>query len=241
MAKKFWRGFAAGAAAGAGAGAGVLMLFNAIGGARKGGVVRLEKSLQIGRPVDEVFEAWTNLEQLPQISDTVQNIRHQGDRSHWSVHLDGQIVEWDAQIEQFIPNQAIGWKSVRGPKHTGRITFSSIGNDTLVQITMNYAPPARVLKPFVENMSGVLERAIERVLRDFKSALEGKGQEGRKPPVRSAPIGPGTDMTQTELSRATGTFGSPGSAKPLSPNEVVDRFGNHNNPVEYTAPPDAKR
>ena len=241
MARRFWRGFAAGAAAGAGAGVGVFMLINAMGGARKGRVVRLEKSLQIGRPVHEVFETWTSLERLPQMSDYIHNIRHQGNRSHWSIHLGGRLVEWDAEIEQFIPDQAVGWKSVSGPKHTGRITFSPIGNDTLVQVTMNYAPPARVLKPFVENMSGTLRDLIEQVLRDFKSALEGKGQEGRKPAVRSAPVGPGTEMTQTDVSRATGTFGAPGSSKPLSPSEVVDRFDNRANPVEYMAPPEAKR
>ena len=241
MARRFWRGFALGAAAGAGAGIGMSILIRSTVGSRKNRIVRLEKSLQIGKPVAEVFEAWTNLEQLPQISDSIHHIRRLGSRSHWTIRMDGQLVEWDAEIEQFIPNQAIGWKSLRGPKHTGRITFAPIGNDTLVQVTMNYVPPARVLKPFVDNMSGRLEGYIEQVMRDFKSALEGKGQEGRKPAVRSSAIGPGTEMTQSDLSRATGTFGSVAAAKPLSPNEVVDRFGNRPNPVEYTAPPEAKR
>jgi hypothetical protein len=113
------------------------------------------------------------------------------------------------------------------------MTFAPLGNDTLVQVTMNYAPPAAGLKPFVENLSGRLEKYLEQVLRDFKATLEGKGQEGRRPPVRSEPVGPGTAMTQTDLQRATGTFGGG--------KEVVDRFGNRPNPGAYTAPPEAKR
>lgn len=241
MARKFWRGFATGAAAGAGAGIGGFLLISSLAGARKRHIIRLEKSLQIGRPVAEVFTAWASLERLPQISDYLQNIRRRGNRSHWIAQIEGRTLEWDAEVEQFIPNQAIGWKSINGPKHTGRITFAPIGNDTLVQVTMNYAPPSRVLKSFVENTTGLMERYIEQVLRDFKSALEGKGQEGRRPAVRGGGVGPGVEMTQTDASRATGTFGNTSSPKPLSPDEVVDRFGNRPNPVEYTSPPEAKR
>jgi len=247
MARTNWSSFAAGAAAGAGAGIGAFLLINQLVGSRRSRVIRLEKSIQIGRPVSEVFSTWANLESLPQISDYIQSIRRYGNRSHWVVRVDGRVLEWEAQVEQFIPNQAIGWKTINGPKHTGRITFATIGNDTLVQITMNYAPPARALKPLVEQTSGTIERYIEQVLRDFKSSLEGKGQEGRKPAIRSSGITPGTDMTQSDASRATGTFGVSGShgaagtAKPLSPDEVADRFGGRTNAVDYTSPPEAKR
>lgn len=231
--KRFWRGFAAGAAAGAGVGVGAMLFPNLIGRVRHSEVVRLEKALQIGRPVEEVFSAWTNLEALPRMSDAIREVRREGNRSHWKVQVEGKQFEWDATIEQFIPNQAVGWKTLSGPKHTGRITFAPVGRDTLVQVTMNYAPPPAVLRPFSENLSGRLEKYLDQVLRDFKAVLEGKGQEGRKPPVRSEPAGPGTGLTQTDAQRATGTFGGG--------QEVVDRFGNRPNPVEYTAPPEAKR
>lgn len=236
MAKKFWRGFASGAAAGAGAAIGTMILMSVVRGKRH--IVRLEKSIQIGRPVEEVFGYWADLERLPTVSDCIRQVRSSGDRSHWVVAVNGRTMEWDAEVEQFIPNQAIGWKSLSGPKHTGRISFSPIGNDALVLITMNYAPPARVLRPFVANMSEYLESYLEHVLRDFKASLEGKGQEGRAPAVRASNerIGPGTNMTQTDVSRATGTYGTPAVSE-----ETVDRFGNKTNPLEYTAPPEAKR
>jgi uncharacterized membrane protein len=193
----------------------------------------LEKALQIGRPVEEVFSAWTNLEGLPQMSECIREVRRDGNRSRWKVQVEGQQFEWDAGIEQFIPNQAVGWKTLRGPKHTGRITFAPVGNDTLVQVTMNYAPPGGVLGRFSQNLGGRLEKYLDQVLRDFKASLEGKGQEGRRPPVRSEAAGPGIGLTQNDAQRATGTFG--GSQ------DVLDRFGNRPNPVEYTVPPEAKR
>ena len=176
-------------------------------------IIRLEKSIQIGRPVEEVFSAWTDWERLPRASENIADIRHYGDRSHWRVRLDGQEFEWDAIVEQKIPNQAIGWKSVRGPKHTGRVTFSPVGNDTLVLITMNYAPPIRILRPFLSSVSGHLEGLIEKVLRDFKASVESRPR-GTQGTVRSSSekVGPGT--VTSDLAK-TGTFGDqPRSTEP---------------------------
>ncbi len=204
---RFWSGFGIGAAAGVTA----VLLPQLVGRNAGSRIIRLEKSIQIGRSVEEVFESWTDWERLPRVSDNIADIRNYGDRSHWRVRLDGQEFEWDAIIEQKIPNQAIGWKSVRGPKHTGRITFSPVGNDTLVLITMNYAPPTRALRPFLSSFSGHLEGVIEKVLRDFKASVESRPR-GAQGTVRasSEKIGPGT--TVNELSR-TGTFGE----QPRSP------------------------
>jgi uncharacterized membrane protein len=233
---RHWRGFAAGAAAGAGLTFGSVALANSLF-RRHSRVIRLEKSIQIGRPVEDVFGAWSDLDRLPQMSGCLEEVRRNGERSHWKVNVDGRRLGWDATIEQFIPNQAIGWKSVNGPKHTGRITFSPIGTDTLVQVTMNYAPPTRLAKLFSANVGKHLERYLDQVLRDFKAGLEGKGQERVTPIARMASerIGPGTAMTQDDVSRATGTYG------PTPSPSAVDKFGKSVNPVEYTSPPEAKR
>ena len=180
----FWKAFAMGAAAGTGA----VLLPQLVGRAGSRRIIRLEKSIQIGRPVEEVFEAWTDWERLPRATDNVCDIRTYGNRSHWRVQVDGQYLEWDAITEQRIPNQAIGWKSVNGLKHIGRVTFSPIGKDTLVLITMNYVPPSRLLRPLLSPMTGHMEGLIEKVLRDFKASVESR-------PARrgsSERIGPGT-------------------------------------------------
>jgi uncharacterized membrane protein len=206
-------------------------------GRRNPRIVRLEKSLQIGRPVEEVFQRWATLDRLPEWSECVEEVFSSGNCSHWQVKVDGRTLEWDAEIEQFIPNQAIGWKSVNGPKHTGRITFSPIGRDTLVQITMNYVPPSRLLSPFGANLSEFMERYIEQVLRDFKASLEGKGQEGATPATRdsSERIGPGIAVAQNQATRAMGTYGSsPGATE-------SQKLGSRPNPMDYTNPPEMKR
>lgn len=198
--------FIAGAALGVAGAFGALAFVNLSGRARHSRIVRLEKSLQIGRPVDEVFSAWADLDRIVRWSPLVHSITRSGNRSHWAVDIEGRRFEWDAEVEQFIPNQAIGWKSIRGPKHTGRINFSPLGDDTIIHVTMNYAPPSRFLRPLVGSASGRIEGYIEQVLRDFKAALENKGQEQA---IRSSSAGSRLDPAAAS-SRATGTFGAVG-------------------------------
>ena len=217
MAKRDGKGFTAGILIGSAATLGALGAFNLVARLRHSRVVRLEKSLQIGKPVEEVFRAWVDLERLPQLSPVIQQITRHGDRSHWRVVIDGQTYEWDALIEQFIPNQSVGWKSLTGPKHTGRISFSPIGHDTLVHVTMNYAPPLRLLSPFYPTLSEHLEDRIERVLRDFKTALEKDGHP-QPAPVPREPVA------------ATGTLGGP---QDMSGRTQHIRFGGAPSPADW--------
>lgn len=226
----FWQGFAAGTAVGFGS----FALINLAVRARRK-VVRMEKSIQIGRPVEEVFGSWTDFERLPSVSNIVEEVSRRDDKTHWKTNIDGKRFEWDAEIEQFIPNQAIGWKSVSGPKHTGRISFSPVGNDTMMHVVMNYHPPLVLLRPFFPPLGIHLENFIDQVLRDFKASLEGKGQEGREPLRATGTFGPGTAGPANETSRATG-FRSSADVQAQSTSPHTGDV----NPVEFTRPPEAK-
>ena len=172
----YWGGFALGALTGAAAGIGAYVAATAAGGEADSGVLRMERSIQVGRPQREVFEAWTDLNGLAHMVNRVCGIRDAGRRSRWSVRVDGRPVEFEAETTQLIANEAIGWKSVSGPKHTGRVNFAKLGDDTLVHVTMNYHPPlgrfGRLLAPIESHLNGVIEQA----LREFKNAVEQHGQ-----------------------------------------------------------------
>lgn len=236
--RRYWQGFVTGLAVGSGASIGSWLIVRAIRGRQHDKVVRLEKSIQIGRPVEEVFRAWSNFEQLPSLLRMIEDVQVRGSRSHWVVRIDGRRVEWDAELTQRIENRALGWKSMSGPKHTGRIDFSPLGNDTLIHVVMNYAPPMGMLGSSIAERSGVsamVEAQIEQALRDFKAALEGKGQEGseaERGALRRVP----TDVLANQQSRATGTYGP----ADLAGHTQTSRFGGQPNPVEYTRPTEPK-
>ncbi|MDT8066692.1 MAG: SRPBCC family protein [Terriglobia bacterium] len=214
--KHFWTGVAVGTAATLG-GAWALGLVGRGGHSR---IIRMEKSIQIGRRLEDVFETWCDLESLPRFTSLLRNVRRSGDRSSWVAEVSGLPIEWDAEIVQVIPNESLGWRSVEGVRHSGRVTFSRIGDQTLVHIQMNYAPRLWFLRPVLSPAVGIMEGYIEQALRDFKTALEsGRGRS-------AAPKEP------TEPTQATGTYG---------PTAQNPRFGTPTIPVEFTAPPESKR
>lgn len=170
----FWAGFAAGTLAGIGG----MLAFKRFSTDTDHRILRLEKSINIGRPIEEVFAAWTNYESLPQMIEFVRKVEVFGTQTRWTVNVDGREFEWDAVITQVAPNQSIGWKSMNGPKHTGRINFASLGDQTVVHVTMNYAPPLGRLSALLP-LNQHLEDWIERALRGFKARLESERQEMR--------------------------------------------------------------
>jgi uncharacterized membrane protein len=226
----FWNGFATGAAAMAGT-------WFALNFARRGGtspIIRLEKSVQIGVPLETAFDSWANFRLIPQHVPTVKEVRVFGTQTHWRVQMGGTSFEWDAEITQLIPYEAIGWKSISGPKNSGRITFSRIGNDTIVHVHMNYAPAGRLLRPMFASFAGEMEGLIERALREFKASLEAGGSTIRREQNFASPTG--TPRSENPAA-ATGTYG-PGPE--LVTNNENPKYGAPDTPVEYTRPPEAK-
>jgi uncharacterized membrane protein len=181
---RYWGGFAAGALIGTAAATAAIMVANAVTRNRDPRILRLEDSIQIGRPVEEVFRAWSDFAQLPDRISAVRHVESQGLRSIWTVDTGGKSSRWEAETVQFIPNEAIGWKSISGPKHTGRISFSPLGDQTIVHVTMNYASPLGRFSMLASPATDAMTTAINEALRDFKASLEGRGArtaEGHAP------------------------------------------------------------
>jgi uncharacterized membrane protein len=227
--ERYWSGFAAGAFLGTGAALAALYFAN-LNSSRDRHILRLEDNIQIARPVDEVFSAWANLESLPDHLEFVNSVRVAGFTSYWDVTIDGKDLKWQAQTVQFIPNEAIAWKSVSGPKHSGRVNFSNIGDDTLMHVTMNYAPPlgrfGRMLAPVDDH----LENYIAKALREFKHSLEGKASGRGSDPSRA----PWRNEQQ-----ATGTYGRIKQSDPGLVGDPANTTEKRPEDVEYTRPPEA--
>jgi uncharacterized membrane protein len=172
----FWAGFVGGVTIGALAGIGGVLAYKRLSAGTDSHILRLEKSINVGRPVETVFAAWATIERLPQTISFIKRIEPHGSRARWWINIDGKEFVWDSQITQLMPQQSIGWKSLSGPRHTGRISFAPLGNQTVVHVVMNYAPPLGSLGSLLP-IDQHLEHWIEQGLREFKSALEGSEKQ----------------------------------------------------------------
>jgi uncharacterized membrane protein len=168
----FRNGFFSGIGAGFALGLGTFAAVQAFRPGRSSRVLRIEKSIEVGAPVSEVFGAWADLARLPERISAIKSVTRSGDRFRWEMELAGQSFAWDAVVTQFIPQQALGWKSLSGPKHSGRITFSPLRQDTQMHVQMNYAPPLGRASAMMSPMEEQLESYVEHALHEFKASLE---------------------------------------------------------------------
>src|SRR5690606_24596970 len=78
------------------------------------GQFKVEKSIAIDRPVEDVYRFWRNFENLPRVMRHLKEVRTIDERrSHWVAKAPAGIeIEWDAEITEDQENQNIAWRSV---------------------------------------------------------------------------------------------------------------------------------
>jgi len=111
---------------------------------RQDGIIRVQKTLTIRRPLEEVFEFFTRFENYPRFMQHVLEVRKEGERMHWRVAGPAGVpIAWDAEITQLLPNRKIVWRSVEGSmiEHHGEVHFERVGDATRISVHMAYRPP----------------------------------------------------------------------------------------------------
>ena len=121
--------------------------------------VTVHKIINIAAPVEDVFAFWSNYQNFPRFMSNVRDVRSTGpNRSHWVVAGPaGTPVEWDAVVTQYVPNEALGWKTTpeSAIQHTGIVRFqSNPQGGTRVDIRMSYNPVAGAVGHAVATLFG---------------------------------------------------------------------------------------
>lgn len=140
--------------------------------------VRIDETIIVDRPVEEVYRFWRNLENLPQIMRHLESVRMLDNRnSFWKVKGPaGMNIEWYAEIINDLPNERIGWKSLDSSDvdNAGSVHFQPINdNRTQIDITLKYAPPAgKIGNAFAKLFGEDPKLQIAEDLENFKSHME---------------------------------------------------------------------
>lgn len=110
------------------------------GSRRRESDVRL--SLEIDRPVEEVFAFCHDFENFPRFIGGLRAVVDHGDgRSHWSASTPtGDVIEWDAVTTKYVPNRVLAWHTVAGsPVHaTGMLRFRPHLGHTCLDVELSY-------------------------------------------------------------------------------------------------------
>lgn len=141
---------------------------------------RIEKSIRVKAPVEQVYTYWRNFANFPNFMEHVKEVRlldADGKMSHWVLQGPlGTSAEFDAELTQDEPNRSIGWNSRDGSlESTGNVTFTPMDDNTLVHVVMQWGhPPAG---PIGEAASRILQNPdtmLEEDLQRFKDIVEGR-------------------------------------------------------------------
>lgn len=140
--------------------------------------VDIQKSINVDAPVEQVFEFFSNFEQLPRFMSHLVEVRETGDGMlHWVAKGPaGTRFEWDAVVTEMVPNETISWKSMPGAMigNTGTVRFQrNEKGGTRIDVRMCYNPPAGAIGHGIASFFGVdPKRAMDEDLVRLKSLIE---------------------------------------------------------------------
>jgi uncharacterized membrane protein len=141
--------------------------------------MHVKAAITVRKPREEVYRFWRDLENLPTFMDHVESVEGNGNgRSHWKVKAPaGATVEWDAELVEDRPGEALVWRSVEGSgvQNSGAVRFLDAPRNqgTEVHVELDYGAPGGRLGEALAKLFG--EQPTQQAkddLRRFKQVLE---------------------------------------------------------------------
>ena len=136
---------------------------------------RIQKSIEIERPLRVVYDQWTQFEDFPQFMVGVKEVRQLDDTHvHWHAEIFGKDKEWDAEIVAQVPDERIAWRSTSADTpNAGEVRFQPASDGrTVLHLTMEYDPEGLVEN--VGDAMGLLDKRVQDSVEGFKQFIENR-------------------------------------------------------------------
>jgi uncharacterized membrane protein len=156
------------------------LLFDGGGGGSKGGAsgvgqgrrMPVQQSVDIGVPLEAVYNQWTQVELWPDFMHRVTRVSQEDQCTvSCAVKVWGKTKEFTASIETQRPDERIKWKVTEGMAHTGVVTFHEL-SPRLTRVLLNLdVEPGSLLEKAARGGRHV-KRAARGDLHRFKAFIE---------------------------------------------------------------------
>lgn len=153
--------------------------------------VDVVKTINIGAPVEYLFEVWSDFENFPRFMRNLRSVHNLGGgRSRWVAEGPAGVpVEWDATTTELVPNRLLAWRSVPGSTvaNAGSVRLEpNADGSTRVTVHLSYTPPAGALGHAIAALFGSDPKSeMDEDLLRMKSLIEeGKTRVGDKTVTR---------------------------------------------------------
>jgi uncharacterized membrane protein len=167
-------------------------------GVGKGRRMPIQQDIDIGSPIDMVYEQWTKYEEWPEFMHRLENVSQEDDEHvTFKTKIWGISKEFRAEIVENQPGERIKWEVTDGLTHTGVVTFHELG-PRLTRVEVNFdVQPGSMIEKAARGMRHV-KRAVRADLARFKAYVLMQEQEDS---------GGGSSQSQSQ-SRAQSSSGS---------------------------------
>jgi uncharacterized membrane protein len=134
-------------------------------------------SVDVNRPIDVVYNQWSQFESFPEFMEGVERIDQRDDTHlHWVIKVGGVTREFDATVTEQHPEERVAWKSDSGPDHAGVVTFHRLDDDNTRVTTQMDVDPDGVIENVADKL-GILKARVSGDLKRFKKFIESRPAE----------------------------------------------------------------
>jgi uncharacterized membrane protein len=137
----------------------------------------VQQSVDIGAPIETVYNQWTQFEDWPSFMHRVTRVTQEDDCTlSFATKIWGKTKEFTANIETQWPNERIKWSVSQGMTHTGVVTFHELAPN-LTRVLLSFdVEPGSLIEKAARGMRHV-KRAARADLHRFKALIEMAGLE----------------------------------------------------------------
>ena len=145
----------------------------------KGDNVSIKVGMTVQKPVNDVYNAWRRLENLPLFMKHLANVNELSQyKSEWQAKIPGGLgtVSWDAEILMDEPDKLLSWHSLPGStiNNSGKVKFTKRDDATTdIEVTISYhAPLGKAGAAAAKLLTPVFERMLASDIEGFKEYIE---------------------------------------------------------------------
>lgn len=141
-------------------------------------LIRVDKSIVIARPAEEIYRHLRDLENLPGLFGHLKSVETlSGSRSRWTARMPaGADLAWETELTEDRPARKLAWRSSvdTALRSEGAIVLDALaGSRTQVGVHLEYALPAgKTGRVFAKLFGNHPDRLLDEELHRFKSRLE---------------------------------------------------------------------
>lgn len=123
------------------------------------GDILISDAVTIGKPADDLYARWRDLESLPRLMTHLQEVQVLDERrSRWTVAAPTGEISWEAEITADEPGQRLAWQALPGAAidNAGEVLFRAApgnrGTEVIVRLT--YRPPGGTAGAVLARIAG---------------------------------------------------------------------------------------